>query len=63
MLFLEQLLEQMDIAGGILAEQGNNSLSCSTISLIVFIDIVLSSMTNVEQANRKAIGNYISMFV
>ncbi|XP_065898323.1 exocyst complex component 7-like [Dysidea avara] len=43
MLFLEQLLEQMDIAGGILAEQ----------------DIVLSSMTDIEQANRKAIGNYI----
>lgn len=43
MLFLEQLLEQVDVAGGILAEQ----------------DVGLSSMKDTEQANRKASGNYI----
>jgi len=62
MLFLEQLLEQMDIAGGILAEQGTrNLIILSTNNLnYVLIDIVLSNMKEVELANKKAIGNYIS---
>lgn len=52
----------MDIAGGILAEQGTrNLIILSTNNLnYVLIDIVLSNMKEVELANKKAIGNYIS---
>lgn len=63
MLFLEQLLEQMDVAGGILAEQGVSSL-CQYVWLVWHsLDIGLSSMVDIEQANRKATGNYISMLL
>lgn len=62
MLFLEQLLEQVDVAGGILAEQGAHVIqTCVTVWLVGFcLDIGLSSMKDTEQANRKASGNYIS---
>ena len=56
-------MEQMDVAGGILAEQGGCILQthCSCLQIILCLDIGLSSMADVEQANRKATGNYISV--
>ena len=63
MLFLEQLLEQVDVAGGILAEQGEadvSSLMRIFYSLNFCLDIGLSTMKDTEQANRKAFGSYIS---
>ena len=65
MLFLEQLLEQMDVAGAILAEQGVFYCNTEVMWLIrlSYSDIGLSSMVDIEQANRKATGNYISMLI
>lgn len=62
MLFLEQLLEQMDVAGGILAEQGACVIQTRVAVLLISVclDVGLSSMVDIEQANRKASGNYIS---
>lgn len=56
-------MEQMDIAGGILAEQGTRVLQTLTdiLLMILSLDIGLASMVDTDQANSKATGNYISM--